>query len=120
MNNPNSSVDIVPYMQQSCTAGPLHNENGEVSRIFISVQDVTDNVVSELRLRQKLLELEEALAKVKQLEGIIPICMYCKSIRDDEESWLQMEQYITEHSEAHFSHGICPECMSRQPWMKNY
>lgn len=55
-------------------------------------------------------ELEEALSKVKQLEGIIPICMYCKKIANDEASWQQMEIYITQHSEAQFSHGICPEC----------
>jgi hypothetical protein len=54
--------------------------------------------------------LKEADAKVRHLEGIIPICMYCKKIRDDMESWQQLEQYITEHSEALFSHGICPDC----------
>jgi hypothetical protein len=57
--------------------------------------------------------LKEANAKVRHLEGIIPICMYCKKIRDDMESWQQLEQYITEHSEAHFSHGICPECYEK-------
>lgn len=55
-------------------------------------------------------DLEAALSRVKQLEGIIPICMYCKKIRDDEQSWHQLEQYITNHSEALFSHGICPDC----------
>jgi len=63
-------------------------------------------------------QLEEALATVKMLEGIIPICMYCKKIRDDEESWQQMERYITEHSSAEFSHGICPDCFSKKPWMQ--
>ena len=55
-------------------------------------------------------DLEDALSKVKQLEGIIPICMYCKKIANDEASWQQMEIYITEHSEAQFSHGFCPDC----------
>lgn len=55
-------------------------------------------------------ELEQALSKVKVLEGIIPVCMYCKKVRKDEESWQQMESYITQHSEAQFSHGICPAC----------
>ena len=62
-------------------------------------------------LAQKNKELEAVLAKVKQLEGIIPICMYCKKIRNDSDSWEQLEKYITEHSEAHFSHGICPNCI---------
>ena len=53
---------------------------------------------------------EALLARVKLLEGIIPICQYCKKIRDDAESWHQLEIYITKHSEAMFSHGICPEC----------
>ena len=59
-------------------------------------------------------ELEAALARVKQLEGIIPICMYCKKIRDDQQSWHQLESYISNHSEARFSHGICPECAAEQ------
>ena len=65
---------------------------------------------NEAELTEKVALLEAALAKVKQLEGIIPICMYCKKIRDDQESWQQLEGYISEHSEALFSHGICPEC----------
>jgi hypothetical protein len=63
----------------------------------------------DLLNRQKE-ELEAALAKVKLLEGIIPVCMYCKKIQRDDKAWQQMEAYITEHSEALFSHGICPEC----------
>lgn len=65
-------------------------------------------------LKQKVAELEDALATVKHLEGIIPICAYCKKIRDDKDSWQQMEQYITEHSAAKFSHGICPHCLEEQ------
>ncbi|OGU17342.1 MAG: hypothetical protein A2076_03830 [Geobacteraceae bacterium GWC2_53_11] len=68
---------------------------------------------SKAELTEKVTQLEVALVKVKQLEGIIPICMYCKKIRNDHESWEQMEAYITEHSEAHFSHGICPECFKK-------
>ena len=64
-------------------------------------------------VRQKE-ELEAALARVKQLEGIIPICMYCKKIRDDQQSWHQLESYISNHSEARFSHGMCPHCAEEQ------
>lgn len=59
-------------------------------------------------------ELEAALARVKQLEGIIPICMYCKKIKDDQEIWQQLEKYITQHSEAMFSHSACPECYDKE------
>jgi GAF domain-containing protein len=53
---------------------------------------------------------ERALAEVKRLQGMLPICSYCKKIRNDENSWEQMESYISEHSHATFSHGICPDC----------
>jgi PAS domain S-box-containing protein len=58
----------------------------------------------------KMHQLESVLALVKQLEGVIPICSYCKKIRDDKGSWHQLEKYITEHSEAFFNHGVCEEC----------
>jgi phosphoserine phosphatase RsbU/P len=61
-------------------------------------------------LAQRVRELEEALAQVKQLKGLLPICAYCKRIRDDRDYWHQVESYITAHSDAHFSHGICPSC----------
>jgi sigma-B regulation protein RsbU (phosphoserine phosphatase) len=61
-------------------------------------------------LADRVRELEEALQSVKQLQGLLPICSYCKRIRDDQNYWQQVEGYISEHSEAQFSHGICPEC----------
>jgi|GEM_PF-2223626 ligand-binding sensor domain-containing protein len=56
-------------------------------------------------------EVEHALAEIKTLRGIVPICSYCKKIRDDQGYWEQLESYISEHSNAEFSHGICPECL---------
>ena len=61
--------------------------------------------------RSTRMEFEETLGKVKQLSGLVPICAQCKKIRDDQGYWTQVEQYIHDHSEAEFSHGICPECM---------
>ncbi len=58
-------------------------------------------------------ELEDALTRVKQLRGLLPICAYCKKIRNDQNYWQQVECYVAEHSEAQFSHGICPECYDR-------
>jgi hypothetical protein len=80
---------------------------GDFSTAFNSMVEALE----EKRRTEAL--LREAQAKVKHLEGIIPICMYCKKIRDDMESWQQLEHYITEHSEALFSHGICPECYGK-------
>ncbi|MEI6205576.1 MAG: hypothetical protein WCP20_02215 [Desulfuromonadales bacterium] len=68
---------------------------------------------TEEMLREQVEAHEAALGRVKQLEGIIPLCSYCKKIRDDHNSWQQMEQYISDHSEALFSHGICPECAKK-------
>jgi transcriptional regulator with GAF, ATPase, and Fis domain len=66
------------------------------------------------KLTSTLTQLEKALAEVKHLRGIIPICSYCKKIRDDQGYWNQVEQYVSEHSEAKFSHGICPACLERE------
>jgi CheY-like chemotaxis protein len=66
---------------------------------------------SELAARVK--ELEYALTRVKQLEGLIPICSYCKKVRNGQQLWEQIENYIMEHSEARFSHGICPNCYEK-------
>ena len=57
--------------------------------------------------------LQEALAHVKTLQGILPICMHCHKIRNDQQSWERLEKYITEHSDAQFSHGLCPECLKK-------
>ena len=61
--------------------------------------------------REKLIaDLQEALAKIKTLKGLLPICSFCKKIRDDQGYWKQMEVYVRDHSNADFSHSICPEC----------
>ena len=57
-----------------------------------------------------IVELHKALEEVKTLSGFLPICASCKKIRDDKGYWNQIEAYITKHSGAEFSHGICPEC----------
>jgi CheY-like chemotaxis protein len=64
-------------------------------------------------LADRVQSLEDALSKVKQLQGLLPICMYCKSIRDDQNYWRRVETYITEHSDAQFSHSFCPDCYER-------
>ena len=61
-------------------------------------------------LSDHVTQLETALANVKQLQGLLPICMYCKKVRDDGNYWQQVEHYVAKHTEAKFSHGICPDC----------
>ncbi|NLF31012.1 MAG: response regulator [Planctomycetes bacterium] len=67
-----------------------------------------------LQERDRLIgELQSALDRVKQLSGLLPICSNCKKVRDDRGYWSQIESYIREHSEAEFSHGLCPECAAK-------
>jgi len=87
---------------------PFHREELR-ARVQVGVRVVE----LQVSLAQRVRELEEALANVKQLQGLLPICSYCKKIRDDHNYWQQVESYISEHSEAIFSHGICPECFEK-------
>ena len=62
-------------------------------------------------LMAKVLDLQSALEHVKTLQGILPICMYCNKIRNDQESWEKVDRYVAAHTEASFSHTLCPECL---------
>jgi phosphoserine phosphatase RsbU/P len=64
-------------------------------------------------LAERIKELQEAMAQINTLQGILPICSFCHKIRNDQASWEMLEQYISQHSEAKFSHGICPECLKK-------
>lgn len=64
-------------------------------------------------LAERVKELEDALSNIKQLQVLLPICCYCKKIRDDHNYWKQVEEYIAQHLEVRFSHGICPECYEK-------
>lgn len=68
--------------------------------------------VLELRskLAERVHELEEALTQVKQLQGLLPICSYCKKIRDEQNYWQRVDSYLSQHTDVMFSHGICPDC----------
>lgn len=64
-------------------------------------------------LAERLRHLEEAMARVNQLQGLLPICCYCKKVRDDQNYWHQVENYVARHVEVRFSHGVCPDCIER-------
>jgi YesN/AraC family two-component response regulator len=76
------------------------------ARVHVGVRVLT----LQERLTDRVAELQAALSNVKQLRGLLPICSYCKRIRGDDQYWLQVEAYIADHSDAQFSHGICPTC----------
>jgi PAS domain S-box-containing protein len=84
---------------------------GKDSVFLVALRDVSERVKAEKERESLVKELQEAMEKIKTLKGIVPICAHCKKIRNDEGFWQQVEVYVHEHSEAEFSHGICPECI---------
>lgn len=87
---------------------------GQQNCILLTVRDITERKQGEMERERLSRELQDALAaKVRQLSGFLPICASCKKIRDDKGYWNQIELYILDHSEAEFSHGLCPECSKK-------
>ncbi len=80
---------------------------------LFSLRRWRDVIVSERDLAHRNEELQKALSEIKQLKGIIPICSGCKKIRQDTGFWQHVEEYVRDHSDAEFSHGICPDCMKQ-------
>jgi len=85
-------------------------ENGDIRASVTAFRDITEQKQAEKEKEKLISDLQEALATINTLHGILPICASCKKIRDDKGNWKQIESYIREHSEAEFSHGYCPEC----------
>jgi PAS domain S-box-containing protein len=80
-------------------------------RVIYSVaRDITARKRADEEREQLVRQLQSALAELKTLQGILPICSYCKNIRSDENYWQTVEAYISEHTDTQFSHGICPSC----------
>lgn len=91
----------------------------DTERSYLTLLPITiENVLARKRAedeRERLIvELQNALAQVKSLQGILPICGNCKKIRNDQGYWSEVELYVSENSEAEFSHGYCPECLERE------
>lgn len=82
-------------------------------KVLVFVKDVTDEKRHEEERERLIADLKKALSEVKTLSGLIPICASCKKIRDDKGYWKQVEEYLKEHSEMEFSHGICPDCAEK-------
>ncbi len=88
-------------------------EGGKVIAAVIAFHDISRRKQAEEERERLILDHMDALSKIKTLSGMLPICSSCKKIRDDEGYWTQIETYLNEHSEAEFSHGLCPECASK-------
>ena len=113
-------------------ANPLYDEAGRLTGAVNVLVDITEHKTAEEEVRRLNLELEErvsrrtaaleattqelrqAVEQVKTLRGLVPICSWCKKIRDDLGFWQRLESYLHSHTEAEFTHGICPECADKQ------
>lgn len=117
-----TAYDDVNYLINSIGIGvnnyvlkPVNTAN-----LFPVIEGCVHTIMLERKIHQQneereklIIELQNALAKVKSLTGLLPICSACKKIRDDKGYWEQIEAYISDHAEVEFSHGICPECLKK-------
>jgi PAS domain S-box-containing protein len=93
----------------------LWNSTADFERqlIYAVARDITERKRSEEERERLVRELQSALAEVRVLQKILPICMYCRKVRDDVDFWDDVETYIARHTETRFSHGVCPSCYER-------
>jgi sigma-B regulation protein RsbU (phosphoserine phosphatase) len=97
----------------SVTCSAIKNSHGRIIGVSTIEHDITRRKLEEQERLFLIRELSQALANVKSLRGLLPICSSCKRIRDDRGYWNQLEAYISEHSQAEFTHGICPDCEAK-------
>jgi hypothetical protein len=93
--------------------GPLRDSAGKIIGVVGAAQDITDRKRAEAQQALLVAELQAALAEVKTLRGLVTVCSTCRRVLTDAGSWQQIESYVRQHTEADFSHGICPECASK-------
>jgi len=91
----------------------IRNNEGDPTYYISHVQDVTKRKQVEEEREHLIGKIKKALSEIKMLRGILPLCSFCKKIRDDKGYWEQVDVYISKYSEADISHSICPECMKK-------
>ena len=112
-------LTAVKVSRQDLISGLLAGADDYVQKPFDNAElnarlQVGCRVVSlQKELRHRVKQLEDAMAQIRHLQGLLPICSYCKRIRDDKNYWHQVEFYITSHADVRFTHGICPQCMEK-------
>jgi PAS domain S-box-containing protein len=85
-------------------------EDGQIVGAVMAFRDISDEKRAEAEREALVQELQTALGEIRTLRGILPICSYCNKIRDDQGAWRRLEAYISEHTDARFSHGMCLDC----------
>src|SRR4030095_8260708 len=95
------------------SCAPIRDEAGQTVGNILVFRDVSERKQHEAEREKLIAELQQALASVKTLRGLLPLCPWCKQMRDDDGYWQNVEGYIQAHSDAEFTHGICPECFEK-------
>jgi PAS domain S-box-containing protein len=101
------------FYWEFASLSPIRDAAGQVTHYLAIKEDVTRRKEIETEREQLIVDLKDAIAKVKTLSGLLPICASCKKIRDDGGYWNMVELYVQEHSAATFTHGLCPDCARR-------
>jgi CheY-like chemotaxis protein len=119
---PAEQESVVLKQYNQTLVNKLQEKNSDLTAAMENLQRANESILqlnSDLELRVKArtaeletanLDLSSALSNIKELKGLLPICGYCKKIRDDQDYWQTVEGYISQHTDASFSHGICPDC----------
>jgi len=93
-------------------ARKIYSDTDKRHLILMAIEDITEKKKTEQEKEKLLRELQISLEKIRTLKGMLPVCASCKKIRDDKGEWHQFESYISKHTEADFTHGLCPECLN--------
>ncbi|RJR20931.1 MAG: hypothetical protein C4581_02740 [Nitrospiraceae bacterium] len=101
---------VEPPLFIEITTSALRDAEGKIIAGTEVVRNITDRKMLEKEREKLIHELAEALTAVKTLRGLLPLCASCKKVRDDKGYWTQVDEYISEHSEAEITHGYCPDC----------
>jgi PAS domain S-box-containing protein len=96
----------------SLTTTTLRNQIGDLS-ILCMIEDISDRKLAEMERERLIQELRDAMGKIKTLRGLLPICAWCTKVHDDDGYWKKVETYVQEHSDATFTHGLCPDCLKK-------
>jgi PAS domain S-box-containing protein len=91
----------------------VRDRSGTILYFLSMIEDISDRKFAQQESERLIQELQDALAKIKTLRGLLPMCAWCNKVRDDRGYWKRVETYIQEHSDASFTHGICPSCLKK-------
>ncbi|HSA02429.1 MAG TPA: PAS domain S-box protein [Candidatus Paceibacterota bacterium] len=98
---------------EAAAISPVRDRKGSVTHFVAVKEDITRRKQLEAEREKLIQELQQALANVKTLSGLLPVCASCKKVRDDNGYWSQLESYLKSHSDVLITHGICPDCIKR-------